>query len=286
VKALFRGAILLLMGLAFAAQAATQLEIIELHNRPAAEIIPLVQPFVGPEGTVTGQGYKLIVKATPANMAEVKKIVASLDAAKQQLVISVSQTRQRTDSHEGAGVGGRITSGDVSVKTAPPPGRGGVSIIAGDDDSKVKARIYSTKERDDSGGVQRIRTQEGEPAFIQVGQAIPLPQRSVTHGVYGTTVQDSVEYKSVTTGFYVIALVSGDNVTLKISPQQERLSREGGGRIDVSRAHTSVRGKLGEWIDIGGASQQTIGNASGTVYSTQDRSRLNQSIWLKVDAVE
>jgi hypothetical protein len=279
--------ILLLFSLSFTLQATTELEIIELKNRTAAELIPMVKPFAGPGGTVTGQGYKLIVKAAPANMAEIKKIVASLDGASQQLIISVQQGGSRTDSSSGAGISGHVNSGDVSARVPPQtPARGGVTIIGGNDDSKVKARIYSNKEEEDTTGIQRIRTLEGEPAFIQAGQAVPYPQRTVTGNRYGTVIQETTEYQSVTSGFYVIARVNGDNVTLHISPQQERLSREGRGRIDVSRADTTVRGKLGEWIDIGGISQDSSSHSSGALSYSQDSSSARQTIRLRVQLVE
>jgi type II secretory pathway component GspD/PulD (secretin) len=282
---LFR--ILLLFCLSFTLQASTELEIIDLKNRTADEIIPMIKPFAGAGGTVTGQGYKLIVKAQPANMAEIKKIVAQLDGASQQLIISVQQGGTRTESGSGAGISGHVNSGDVSARVpSQTPSRGGATIIGSNDDSKIKARIYSNKKNDDTTGIQRIRTLEGEAAFIQAGQAVPLPQRTVTSDRYGTIVQDTIEYKNVTTGFYVIARVSGDNVSLHISPQQERLSRGGHGHIDVSRADTTVRGRLGEWIDIGGVNQDSRSERSGTLSYSQNSISTTHNILLKVELAE
>ena len=65
----------------FASQAYAQmkLEIIPLKSRTVEEMIPIVRSILGGQGTVTGMSGQLIVRTTPRNLTEVKKVLAALD---------------------------------------------------------------------------------------------------------------------------------------------------------------------------------------------------------------
>lgn len=260
----------------------TRLEVIQLKHRPAREVIPLIKPFVGPGGAVAGTGFKLIIRATPEYLRQVKTILAEIDTGLNNLIIQVRQGQQRNNVREATEISGNIKSGDVEI-SVPGSGGGGVTVSGGSSGSTGKIKLRRTHDRSDSQANQRIRVLEGQPAYIQVGSSVPLARSTVTTGPEGTIVQRSVEYKDVTSGFDVIARVNNDIVTLEISPHHETLSRRGGGVINVRRAHTIVSGKIGEWIDIGGSSTQRNSNTSGYTYSTQSRRQRDSSIFLKVE---
>jgi hypothetical protein len=59
-------------------------------------------------------------------------------------------------------------------------------------------------------------------------------------------------------GFYVVPRVNGDYVTLDIQQRNDRPGMQGG-VINTQSADTVVRGRLGEWIDLGGVN--TAGNS-------------------------
>ena len=40
---------------------AAGMEVIQLHNQTAEELIPIIRPLLGDEGAITGSGYKLIM---------------------------------------------------------------------------------------------------------------------------------------------------------------------------------------------------------------------------------
>src|SRR5210317_1380004 len=73
------------------------LDVINLKHQTADEIIPIIQPFLIPEAAVTSRGYKLIIKSTPENLEQVKKIIAEVDAGLRQLTISVSIGQHSTE---------------------------------------------------------------------------------------------------------------------------------------------------------------------------------------------
>jgi type II secretory pathway component GspD/PulD (secretin) len=140
---------------------------------------------------------------------------------------------------------------------------------------------------------QTLQVLEGNSAFIRMGQSIPVPQReTVREMVNGRIVErraSSVDYRDVNTGFYVLPRVSGDRVTLEISPQRETLASPEQnlprGSINTQRATTVVSGHLGEWIEIGGISQGIASDRSTTLGSTRELAADNRRILLKVDEI-
>ena len=94
------------------------LDIINLQNRTAEEVIPLVEPFLIPEASITARDYKLIIKSTPENLEEIRKLVAELDTQLRQLVITVSiGQREKLQTNDiKAGVKSEINDGNTSVQ--------------------------------------------------------------------------------------------------------------------------------------------------------------------------
>lgn len=135
------------------------------------------------------------------------------------------------------------------------------SSIEGVDDGDT----YSTE----SGGTFRIRTEEGSPAYVKVGESIR--DDAVFAGPYASGVVP--QYREVTRGFYVLARMNGNGVTLDVSPM---FDRPVAGGIDLARLSTKISGRVGEWIELGGAMQ---GRQSDAVRSGSD-----QRIWVRVDS--
>ncbi len=69
------------------------IHIIQLYNRPAESMIPLVRPFVEKTGGgVSGTGFKLILKTTEENYLHLKSIIERLDTPPIPILISVKQS--------------------------------------------------------------------------------------------------------------------------------------------------------------------------------------------------
>ena len=87
-------AILCLLSCAVPAQG---LEIIDLRYRTAPEIIPVLQPLVEPGGAISGSDYKLFVRASAANVAQIKRALEQIDRQPRSLMVSVRRaSRQRS----------------------------------------------------------------------------------------------------------------------------------------------------------------------------------------------
>jgi type II secretory pathway component GspD/PulD (secretin) len=247
----------------------------------------MVKPFVGEDGAVSGTGYKLIVRASAANLEQVENLITELDQQLQQLRITVAMADSREALQEGYGghlqarVGdqGQVAIGETEKNLTP---KGGSASI---DNGKVKGdvHVYHTQRKRSSPAAQTTRVTEGYWATIHSGYAVPYVEWQ--RNADGTATR-FVRHRSVTTGFEVLPRVNGENVVLQIRPQRNQLSPKGGGRIDIQQIDTTVRGRLGEWIALGGVDESGQSEQHGLGSSRHTRSRDQQKIWVKVERIE
>jgi type II secretory pathway component GspD/PulD (secretin) len=256
--------LLLIPHLVFAQQ---ELEIIPLQHRSLEQMLPALDGFVEPGGTLSGMNDRLIIRASRRNIEEIKALVASLDTPPRRLQITVSTDLSGEDTGQHAGISGKIATGNRAHT---------------DIEGHLSASTQTTRQH----AYQTLQVIEGGSGYIVVGQSFPLPLRQIVSNPQGVVITDSVIYQDIGSGFYVIPRVLGDNVTLSISPQLQTMTSRGQGGVNTQRLETTVYGKLGEWIKLGGST--TSGSRLGqgyTSYSTRDRQE-RLGIWLKVDEVQ
>lgn len=283
-------AIFILVLAAALARAQPVVEVIPLHYRTAEEVIPILQPMLDPGGTLSGFRGQLIVRTTPENLVEIKRILASVDAAPRQLQITVRQDADGSVRRSTADVSGNI--GNDNTRVVVPPAsreREGGRIVIREGDSRIRAHVLDSASTLSDRNTQTLRVSEGREAFIQVGQSVPVRGRQVTRTVVGgqvvEQVVDSTEYRDVTTGFYVRPRLSGDRVMLEISPQRESLSGDVRGGVNVQRVVTTVSGRLGEWIEIGGIGQDASGQQAVLLGRSSSSATERRRVHVKVDEV-
>lgn len=260
----------LLLTLSLPLQAAT--ELIPLGYRSADEVLPVVQSVLDGQGKVSAYGNQLVINAEPEKIEEIRDLLKQLDTAPRRLLISVDTSENGYQDSSGYSVNGSASAGDVEVIA----GRGEVH---GRDQVRIIRR--STDSR--SGGTQQIQATEGYPALIQVGQSVPLTNTSV--GPYGQVYQNT-QYRNVTQGFYVTASLTGDTVHVSISSNNDRVNQSRPEVIDVQSTDTRVSGRLGEWIPLGGVSEQSQGDDRDFLrrHTTQGSNDMHMRI--KVEALD
>lgn len=259
---------------------------IQLQNRPAEEIVPIVKPMLGTNESISGHGFKLFLRSSPETRAQVKDMIAALDIAPKMLQISVFQGSTRGLSELGFSGNIQIESGDTSVSIGAPKndnGNAGGSITYGTNKGSGSISSISTHKRLKDDPIHQIRVTEGNEAYIETGKQVPY--FSGNHWIRPRGVAGGIEYKDVITGFYVLPRVHGDNVTLQISPFKNSLSNANAGNIETQYAKTTLTGRIGEWLLIGGVTEQLKRAQSGTGISVSTQSRNNESIWIKADLI-
>ena len=81
-------------------------------------------------------------------------------------------------------------------------------------------------------------------------------------------------------------MLAGDRVTLEISPQYDTPGSQGYGSVNTQRLTTTVSGRLGEWIELGGSGQQSSSSNRGGFSAGTSEVRDSRSVWLMVEELK
>jgi hypothetical protein len=260
-------------------------EVLPLGHRTLEEILPVLRPLVPEPGRVTGLGSQLVVRTTPANLTEIRAVLAELDAPPRSLLVSLRRRAGRSLERDGASLSGRLESGAASggVPDRLPPGgaQGSVSSEGG----SASVRVYRNRGRLDEHVLQQVRVLEGRPARLHMGSEVPVGSRMVWTGPGGQVVQDMVRYRGTGDSLWVVPRVRGDQVVLEVSSASARLAPSHGGVFDESRARSQVSGPLGAWIPLAAAQRQADARSRGQVYRAGDRRGREIALEVKVEIV-
>jgi hypothetical protein len=136
----------------FAQQA---LEIISLRHRTVDQVLPVLLPLVEPGGTLSGSRGQLFLRASPANVAEIKRALDVIDLPSRRLQILVRLDDAQERERRAVGASGSIGSGGARV-----------DITAADSRRSAGERVD-----------QRLQVLEGGRAAIFTGQSSPYQDR-------------------------------------------------------------------------------------------------------------
>jgi hypothetical protein len=256
---------------------ADALETITLQHRSAEDLIPVLQPLLPTGAAIAGTGSVLLVRAEPAALEQVRQAIAMLDRAPRQLLITVGQDTDSQSQRAGAEGSGVVRSGDVRVGVnAPPSAHDGAEIVVHGSDRRGRIRTVSS-----------VRALEGYEAYVALGESRPFTSGSVTVATHGGVITSQrTDYRDVLTGFYATPHLNGDRVTLEISPQQSQVAPGQRGTVATQSLATTVSGRLGEWIEVGGASGNQRGSTAGLATWDTRTEATQYSAWIKVDEVQ
>jgi hypothetical protein len=123
------------------------LEIIPLRHRTVEQVVPVLQPLLEPGGTLTGSRGQLILRASPANVAEIRRALEAIDRPSRRLQILVRLDDAQERSRRALGASGTIGSGGSHV-----------------DITAIDSRRSATERVD-----QRVQVMEGGRAMIFTG---------------------------------------------------------------------------------------------------------------------
>jgi type II secretory pathway component GspD/PulD (secretin) len=250
---------------------AQSLTVIDLKHRRAEELIPVLQPLLEQGGALTGQDYKLFVRASSANLAQLRSAVEQLDKQQRQMLVSVRRSTAQDMQREQASASGTLRTGDGSVSANERQrSQSGVTVRAGE-------RNLQTQD----SSVSSVQVLEGNSAFIATGTSVPIVTAVAVGGGRRPFVAGTIEHRNLQRGFTVTPRVNGDQVIMEISQQDERV---GGGGIQSQSLNTQVIGRLGAWMQLGGVSESSTRTDSGILSRNYSTGANELSIWVKVEA--
>ncbi len=250
-------------------------------------MIPIIEPMLGPDDAISGEGFKMFIRAPAESQERVRAMVDFLDTAARELQLSVFQGSELVLRELAARANGQFERGDTRIEIGngkeSDDGAGGRITYSTTGGSVSVAGTGTQRSLRDSP-IHMVRVAEGNEAYIETGERIPYFTGAAWNG--RRAFAGGVEYENVVTGFYVLPRVRGDNVVLEVSPFKSSRSDTGRGNIDTQSANTTVTGRVGEWLLIGGVTEQVerADSAIGTTYAT--RGGRNSGIWIKAELVE
>jgi type II secretory pathway component GspD/PulD (secretin) len=251
------------------------MEIIQLKSRPASELVPIIKPLLDPGSSLSSMNNQLIIRASPEQITQVRKLLEQLDRPARKLIIYVRHGADYDIDRDGVSI-------DINKRLGRHTGiTTGRRVPAG----TARLRTRSATTRGSLDATQHVQTLEGKPAFIATGKSIPIDEQTTIISGGVVQQQNTVRYRDLTTGFYVVPHLNGNQVTLNISPHMERQGAIHG-TFDISSANTRVRGQVGEWISIGGIAGSIDHNRSDILRRSSTSGHEERSIELLVQEIQ
>ena len=218
-----------------------------MQYRTAAEAVPMVQPLLSPEGRAVADSRTnaLLVVDDEETIQRVREFLQGFDKLGKQAKIRVrfdeSGAREKT-SVEGRA---RASGEDWSVSAGKPMRKDGVEV-----------RLQDRSRAQQGSSEFFVTVVSGSAAYIMVGQDILYTQRWVDLTRRYARVTESVTIQRIETGFEVLPVILKDHADVEIVP---RISHGGPGSrmIRFTEASTRLVAPIGQWVTIGGASQQS-----------------------------
>lgn len=265
-------------------RAESEMDIIALRHRTVEQMLPVLEPLAKPDGLVTGMNNRIIVRGSPRTRAQIRQAIEAFDTPVRSLLIEVKQDNDLSDQRSGVGMSGSGGSETVRIGSQ---GRGetDVQLSARRGDDRLSVQAYSTRGSAADRISQRVQVVEGGRAFIQVGRSFPVPFTQMAVGRAGAVVSQGTVYKDIGSGFYALPQLNGERLTLEIVPQNESQSETQYGEIRSARLSTTLQGRLGEWMELGGSGVESSGDQRAlTRYSTRSGVEVRR-IWVRVSEV-
>ena len=245
---------------------ADSIQVLELKNKPATDVIPLIEPLLQKNDAVTGTGYQLILRTDQATLGQIKALLDKIDTRPRNLLITVRNNTQQSRSHRGIDASGQVIIGDH-------------------DRADVNIRSTDRRNTRDSDVLQSITVLEGQRATIGSGQSIPYRSQQVYRNGRWVTVYENVEFEDVGNSVYVVPTVQGERVRLSIEPEYSSFDRRSGD-IQYQSLDTVIVGKLGEWISLGIIDEDIQSSRNGIVSTHRSRKNTYANIEVKVEIKE
>ena len=201
---------------------------------------------------------------------------ANAATSPRNLIIQVRIDADNSQSRQGADVSGSVARGRHARIALP----GGDARLG---DTTLHGHIYESQRSSRNSSIQQVTVIEGGQAFVNVGESVVVPMHQILLSPVGVVISDSVLIYDLGIGFYARPNISGNRVILDITAYQDT-PNSSPFDVNTTRISTTVAGKLGEWIRLGGSRQQEGVNRGGIGNYTTQSGTSDRQVWLKVDA--
>jgi hypothetical protein len=235
---------------------ADEMQIFDLKGATPQEMIPLIKPFIGPDGSVTGMHNKLIIRTSADRMAQVRKILQEFDKAPRRLLIHVRDTAPSEAERS------RV---DLSIDQPHVQ-------IGETEKNRLRIKRYTTDTQE--ANLRTLQTIEGQPTLISGGIIRP----EVTRDGY----QTSIDYRAIDSGFYATVQLVRDRVRIEITTRKQA-EISGSPAVTTRTTDNVVSGQIGDWLPLTKTQSQRRQKSTGIGSYASSESMSEDQVWVKVE---
>lgn len=249
----------------------------DLHSRTADEIIPILEPLLLQNESISGTGFLLFIQTSNQRAAELKQLIESIDQRGKTLRISVTSDENLVTHENTIQSSIRVDSGDTRVIIGQPSRNTDTNI-------EIKGK-YATRNTENSK-TQFINLEEGSSAFVSKETLRFIPVTTFIRNPRGIAAIDHTEVNVRTDGFYVEARTIDEqyatiNIQSFASGNQNNQSFEN----EQLSVDTSLRARIGEWVELGGIGESSSTSSSGILSRTRRSEDRFNKIFLKIEVI-
>lgn len=247
----------------------------------------MIEPMLAPGASIGSFRNQLVVRTTPANHEEIRQMLAGIDTAPRRLLVTVAQEGVRERERRAAAVSGSAGAEGVRV-IVPEEGhsRGSGIVLRGGDD-RIAVRAHGAHSVAGDRSTQSVQVLEGGSAYIEMGRSLPITTRRVERAVVGGRVVERVveetAFHDAASGFHVSPRLAGDRVMVDISPRREAFGGRTPGTVQVQRMSTTLTGRLGEWMEVGGGDAERTDQRATLTGGSAARASERRRVLVKVE---
>lgn len=207
---------------------AVELQTEIIYSLRADELLPVITPLAGPEGSVSVYRDQLIIRATAQNLDVIRDTLTKIDRPLKNLRISVRRQQQQSESSQDIGA-----QGEVHIRNGKVSGH-------------INAQADTSQRQSRSNNSYSITASEGAAVMIATGRDVP----SLTVVSNAGSTVFSQQYIPVQSGMQVTPRLQADGqVILSMSFRQATLN-SGRGVIYSEATQTQIRTRLGQWTPL------------------------------------
>jgi len=251
-----------------------EIVIIPVQFRNVSELLPIVEGMLSKDGKISidERANSLIIIDNDESIQNIRGFLARFDRPARQARIrlrfhEIGSSEDRSFSVDGSvsGKGWRISKGKRK--------KDGIDI-----------RLRDREQRQQGQSEFFVNVISGSWAYIMVGKDIPYRERWVYLSRRYAGYESGVVFQSIESGMEVRPVIVGNRADIEIIP---RISHEVSGRekgiIRFTRASTRLSVCLGQWINIGGADEESNEVMKAILESGTGKQGSSISIFLMVE---
>jgi len=249
-------------------------DVIPIHYRTAAEVLPVVKTLLSPEGRATfdARTNALVLIDTDESIQRIRAFLLKYDTPVQQVRIRLKFHEILSSQERSVSASGGVSGEDWKISTGKKS-KDGIEIQV--DDKKASQRRTSE---------HFIITTSGSPAYILTGKEIPYRQRWAYLSRRYAAFTDTVVFRRIETGMEILPVIVGNHANIEVTPRISHVGPDGGkGIVRFTGASTQLSVPLGQWVEIGGTDEETNEVIRAILESGTGEDNSTLSISIKVE---